>query len=396
MAWFAGVPGPATRRPGVAGGRLQARQPASEVVAHIEARGQKPKNAKITAEDTPAGLGALGKMKGRYAQVLADFWSGRLQMPDTLNQGIRLLALPLPYYRSEDEAVALIDSYIDDLPDYSFSDRLSAGDLSEVSRVVRNTVRQVYDGNGGQPDPELSTQKLKATVAAWQRRGFDPTDKGTWAKVGCGGPVSLAKDFCWKPEEVMKRGTIQKVLSCPLQAASEAVKHLLRLVKGHTGELAMPFVQRLLEGFGINCRHHGKENQFLALLRHWDWIRVTAWERWHQRKAEGAGHQGRARTFAIGEALQHKFEDRAASGGRSGRAEAYQPAAVGEWWGCPLPGGEKKRILQNPDRACLAARAVPDGSPRNPPGRSPRPSRAMASVSLSLPKSRSLQSLPAS
>src|SRR5579871_3965243 len=71
MAWFAGVPGPATRRPGVAGGRLQARQPASEVVAHIEARGQKPKNAKITAEDTPAGLGALGKMKGRYAQVLA-------------------------------------------------------------------------------------------------------------------------------------------------------------------------------------------------------------------------------------------------------------------------------------------------------------------------------------
>jgi hypothetical protein len=34
----------------------------------------------------------LGKMKGRYTQVLTDFWTGRLKVSDTLNTGIRLLA----------------------------------------------------------------------------------------------------------------------------------------------------------------------------------------------------------------------------------------------------------------------------------------------------------------
>jgi hypothetical protein len=319
-------------------GKLKAQQP-------TEARSQKPKKVRTPTKDAAGGLGSLGKMKGRYAQVLADFWSGQLQVPDTLNIGIRLLALPLPYYRNEEEAVALVESYVDELPDCSFSDRLTAGNRSEVSRIIRSTVHQVYDGNGGQPDPELSTQKLKATVAAWQRRGFDPTDKATWGKALSSGTVSLAKDFCWRPEEVLKLGHIQDLLKTSLQTASDAMKHLLRLVKGHTGEIAVAFVQRLLEGFGINCGHHGKVNKLLALLRHWDWIRVTAWERWHQRGVGGQALKGRARTYAIGEALRHKFEDGTGSSGSSRKGVAHQAGAAGQGLLFLLPGGEKKRNL---------------------------------------------------
>src|SRR5262249_30796128 len=147
--------------------------PAEEVFQFVKARLRPPQRQPAPKTPTkprnkqtgrPGSLGSLGKMKGRYAGVLSDFWSGRLVVPDTLNTGIRLLALVLPYYLEEEEARNLIEKYIDELPDRSFSDRLSSGNRIEVSRIVAKTVRQVYSGNGGQPDPELSSTKLQATV----------------------------------------------------------------------------------------------------------------------------------------------------------------------------------------------------------------------------------------
>ena len=74
--------------------RLRHPQPKPEM-AKEKVKTAKPKG-KTT--ETETALGSLGKMKGRYAEVLTDFWTGKLQIPDTLNTGIRLLALPLPYY----------------------------------------------------------------------------------------------------------------------------------------------------------------------------------------------------------------------------------------------------------------------------------------------------------
>jgi hypothetical protein len=100
-------------------------------------------------------------------------------------------------------------------------------------------------------------------------------------------------------------GRLQRLLNVSLQVASDAVRFFLRLVKGHTGEIAVPFVKNLLERFGVKCGHNGKANKFLDLLRQWDWIRVTANEKWYARETE---RKGRARTYGIGEAMVHKFE----------------------------------------------------------------------------------------
>jgi hypothetical protein len=289
--------------------RLRTPQPKPQVEQQ-EIKPDKPKTKREPGGE--GGLGSLGKMKGCYAQVLTDFWSGRLNVADSLNTGIRLLALPLPYYLDDqEEAIALIERYIDELPDVSFSSRLSSGNRAEVSRIVANTVKKVYEGNGGQPDPEASSEKLKATVAAWRKRGFDPTDKTTWHKGGAAQPCDLAPEFFWQPAEVMKVGRLQRLLNVGLQAASDAVKFFLRLVKGHAGEIAVPFVKNLLERFGVKCGHNGKANKFLDLLRQWDWIRVTASEKWYARETE---RKGRARTYAIGEAMAHKFERKPKAG----------------------------------------------------------------------------------
>jgi hypothetical protein len=158
--------------------RLKAKRPVSEAE---EATGPPPKKDNSKKPPSAGKLGSLGKMKGRCDKVLVDFWTGRNNPPDTLNDGIRLLALVLPFFgKSEAEAIDLIEDYIDALPDWTFSDRLSSGNRAEVSRVVKNTVRQAFHGNGGQPDPATSTTKLLATAQAWKRKGFDPTDQTTW------------------------------------------------------------------------------------------------------------------------------------------------------------------------------------------------------------------------
>ena len=264
----------------------------------------KPKRKKVSSD--PGCLGSLGKMKGCFAQKLSDFWLGNLSVADTLNTGIRLLALVLPYcLKTEEEAIALIEKYIQELPDTSFSSRLSAGNTAEVRRIVVNTVRQVYQDNGGQPDPDSSTTKLKATVKAWKKQGFDPTDKSTWHKATAPRPAILAPDFTWTPEEIAKLVIVQRLLKTSLQVTSDAVKSFLRLVKGYIGEIAIAFVNNHLESLGIKCGHHGKANNFLTLLRDWDWLRMTVPEKWHSRNT---GRKGRARTYVVGEAMIHKFQ----------------------------------------------------------------------------------------
>ncbi|NQU23056.1 MAG: hypothetical protein HQ567_17400 [Candidatus Nealsonbacteria bacterium] len=292
--------------------------PADEVFAYVEERLQEPaaiekKVAKNSKKKKPPkatsdGMSSLGKMKGRYASVLIDFWKGNCPH-DSLNKGIRLLALMLPFYiNDEDDAVELIEGYIDDLPDDAFSDRLSSGDRDEVSRIVRSTVKKVYDGFGGQPNPEVSKKKLEQTFHAWQRRGFNPTNKSTWNKVG--GRITLATTFCWAPQEIVRMTEIQDLLKSDLETTCKVVKHLVRLVKGHSGEIAVGFVKKILNEFGIACGSRGanKANNLLRMLREWGWIYMRASEKWHF--VDEAGHKkgGRARAYGIGEELKGKFK----------------------------------------------------------------------------------------
>lgn len=264
---------------------------------------QKPKDRAAT------GMADLGPMRAQYRQKLVEFWTGRHTPANSLNQGICLLARVLPFYLDDEEdAIGLIERYIDELPDVSFSDRLAAGRRGEVSRVVRHTVRTVYQGNGGQPHPETSTRKLGITVAAWKKRGFDPTDQTTWGRADYYRPDVSINNFFWKGEDIIKLGQLQKILNSSLDMVSTAVKHLLNLVKKHTGEIAMTLVKKVLESSGIACGHHGKANAVMRLLNEWNWIYVRAYEKWYAPHEGGEKKPGRARSYGIGPEMLEKFE----------------------------------------------------------------------------------------
>ncbi len=292
--------------------------PAEDIFQFVKERLAVP-TPKVTKQAQPTtvsrttssagGMADLGRMKAQYRQKLVEFWTGKHTPPDSLNKGIVLLARVLPFYLDDEaDAVDLIERYIDELPDHSFSDRLSRGERAEVSRIVRHTVHRVYSGNGGQADPLTSTEKLQATVAAWKRRGFDPTDKATWTCAVNNLPDLPVINFFWNAEDVIKLGRLQKVLNTSLDTVNNALKHLLNLVKHHGGEIAINLVRTVFQHFGIACGHHGKINNVLALLREWGWIYIRSYECWHERNENGEKRPGRARSYGIGPAQAEKFE----------------------------------------------------------------------------------------
>jgi hypothetical protein len=213
----------------------------------------------------------FGSLRGRYAKVLIDFWLGRDNPPDSLNSAIMLTARMMPFYFDhQQDAIDFIEGLIDDLPeDVSFSDRLSTGKRKAVSRIVRQSVKAVYDGNGHQADPQLSSGKLAKTFRAWKSKGFSLVDRSTWVVSG----VVLGSDFSFSDKELEGIGYFSQILRADPQTTTDATRHLLRMLASHpTGQMTVSYAKKLLVGFGIKCGHHGKVNEYLNALAQAGWI----------------------------------------------------------------------------------------------------------------------------
>jgi hypothetical protein len=218
----------------------------------------------------------FGPLKGRFAKVLVDFWSGRNNPPDSLNCAIALTARMMPYYFEDaDEAVEFIERLIDDLPDVAFSDRLAEGRRKDVTSVVQDTVRWVYDGNGHQPDPEVSSATLTKTFESWQRRGFSLIGRSTWHRHS--GTPRLGEHFNWSAEDLRALTYFAKILNVDLETTANATRQLVRQLLNHSsGVMSIKYVTNLLVGCGVKVGHHGKVNEFLRALEQADWITKVA------------------------------------------------------------------------------------------------------------------------
>ncbi len=233
-------------------------------------------------------LGSLGKMKNCYRQKLVDFWNGKVTPADSLNVGIALTARMLPfYYDDADDAIDFIEELVDDLPDDSFSDRLSTGNRKEVSRVIRDTVCKVFDNNTGQPQVDESNVKLKFTKEAWDRAGFSLIDRATWDRASS----SLGKYFHFiEPAQIKALSFLADILKVDLETCAEVTRQIIRI--GHTErELSIGYFAKVLKSFGINVRHDGRVNQYLNALTQMGWL-IKIREYW----AGGS----RARTYIAG------------------------------------------------------------------------------------------------
>ena len=265
-------------------------------------------------------------MKGNFRKNLVEFWTGKVTPKGVLNSWIKMLARSLKFEVSQDQAVEVIERYCDELPDKSISSRLS-GNRAELSRYIASVVKNVYHGNGYQPDPERSTAALKKTTDAWHARGFFVSDKATWGTASS--DLSSTLSFEWTSEEVvaieryvlpllkLKIKDSSSTKSRPprdhgaeLRVACALVKEIVQAVYQYRhGEVASTLLNTIIERHGVKLgTGQIKRTKLMVLLESMDWI-VT-------RTAPWAGH--RARGYQIGPKLTYKTY----SSPRAGEEEA--------------------------------------------------------------------------
>lgn len=270
-------------------------------------KGKAPKQRPITPSSESNNSSPLGTMKGRFTPFLINFWTGKHNPPDSLNQAIRLLAVVLPFYLEDSkDAVDLIEQYVDELPDISFSDRLSDGNRQVVSDVIRQTVKQAYDNLGGQPFPEVSKKKLQGVINYWKQSGFDPTNKSTWGNTKTT-TSSVHAELSWSDDDASKLQQLKKILKVDFQTTASATKQIILQIY-RKGAMAINLAKLILEKHGVKCGHHGKVNKFMKLLRAFDWIALKEQAVWHPIDEGGKRQKGKSKVYAVGAALLDRIE----------------------------------------------------------------------------------------
>jgi len=96
------------------------------------------------------------------------------------------------------------------------------------------------------------------------------------------------------------------------QVVVQAVKHFLRYVKCHDGEIALSYLPVIFQDFSLKLGNHDKQQEFLDLLKDWRWIYVRA-DYYHPDRHGGKAVRGRARAYGIGPAMSGKFRNPSSS-----------------------------------------------------------------------------------
>ena len=127
----------------------------------------------------------IGSLKGCCRQKVVGFWRGTFNPPKSLNKFIVVSARILFFEGvAEDAAIELLTKYVRELPvdARDCSQRLLDEDWSSIDATIRSDVAKAYSDNAGQKDIDNSTDKLRTSVACWQKIGFRLSDKTTWSR----------------------------------------------------------------------------------------------------------------------------------------------------------------------------------------------------------------------
>ncbi|QGQ22374.1 hypothetical protein F1728_06660 [Gimesia benthica] len=249
-------------------------------------------------------------LKGKTRGAIVGFWeNGKSEYFIHLNAAINTTLQAMHAEGlAEEDAVDVVMSYVEDLPDKTVSSRLD--DLPEVRRVAERTARKIWSS----PIPV----KWRKSQERWSDIGFRVSDKNTW-NVSQKKYEDVVVD-CPELEftEVEKSQLIREM--APLlvgrkQAQKQekqdevirAVAYLLRYVLCCQREIPVTALPHILTDFQVKMKSHDKQTQFLRLLTEWDWIYVRV-EYCHPEKHRTKAGNNRARAYGVGKAFTERLQ----------------------------------------------------------------------------------------
>jgi hypothetical protein len=187
----------------------------------------------------------LGLIDGSYAPE-----------PDSLNVWVctAMRCLIMVDKLSLDGALKVLESYLRQIPDKSFSDRLSAGNYQEVLRVAKTLGKKILRGNLGQSDPEKSTKIFDGIRDFCESRGFWFSDPSTWGNY-YRNPKFEPNDFEEHDltfDEKLKVKGITKLLKCPIKQAYQVAARVIGYVESNKEtELAAIHIPKICDGIDV-------------------------------------------------------------------------------------------------------------------------------------------------
>jgi hypothetical protein len=254
----------------------------------------------------------LGTMRGRYRQVLIDFYSGKSQVPKSLQTGMLLGANALwafghPLEDRAEYLLGLLQGITVVNPD--FSSRLLNQDWDSLLEDVSHTVETVEKVRSAVPLPsqtEKSNKILKNWAKAMTAGGFDFGDPSTWAK--CWEGTERGRRFTFVPTEeeiLLISHEIAPVFGCDANRAIETVIRMVTLaaIKDRRGDgMSREYRRALLSDQGIHCQENVK------LARCWKVVEDAGFiylKTKHIFSPQRPG-EGRANAYAVGKRVRER------------------------------------------------------------------------------------------
>lgn len=120
--------------------------------------------------------------KYQYRKIIVQFWLGLNCPKGSLDEVIAVHSRIAPYFRTEDEAKAILKQFVREMPEegWECSSRLAKRDFKRIDKNIDWAVTRAFDGNDNQRDAAESKRKLDEVARRFRQIGFDPFDKATW------------------------------------------------------------------------------------------------------------------------------------------------------------------------------------------------------------------------
>lgn len=247
-----------------------------------------------------------GSLKGKARGQLIGFWrdgdaSGFQHMNAAILVTLRFLHAE---GLNEENAVSVVNDYVDDLPNQEISSR-QGNRVAEIHSVVARCAKGIWTAT--------ASNSLLASVAHWRGTGFLVSDKSTWSATT--GKRTIV-DCCEIEFDENERKLLISEMVPLLVGAKQALKpekqaeviravaYFLRFVKCHTGEIDMRWLPEILNEFSLKLKTVQKQCNFFRFLKEWEWICVVEQpipRRFSNRPA------GKATVYGIGPAMAKKF-----------------------------------------------------------------------------------------
>jgi hypothetical protein len=142
---------------------------------------EEPASLREAGSHSTDHAGSLGSLKRQTWRKITGYWLGTFQPENCLNRVLIVTARIFFFEGVQQEAAErLLLDYALAIP-CPVSDRIIDADRrGELEDAVKYAVAVAFDDNLGQPDPELSDEKLRISVATWRGKGLFLSDRSTW------------------------------------------------------------------------------------------------------------------------------------------------------------------------------------------------------------------------